>query len=119
MTIEFIPSDYNILLDHMSICLYVYIPGFLNVIADRPNQPITTEWSLHPEVINLIFNLWTPVVDMFATVHNLQLLQFMSPGPEPRTLVIDALSQDWQGWSMYMLPPSKSFRSSRQPRRAS
>ena len=30
-----------------------------------------TEWSLHPEVVNLIFRLWgTPVVDMFATVHN-------------------------------------------------
>ena len=29
----------------------------------------------------------------------------MSPIPEPRALAIDALSQDWQGWSMYMFPP--------------
>ena len=47
------------------------ILGCLNVIADRlsrPNQPIMTEWSLHPEVLNLIFRLWgTPVVDRFAT----------------------------------------------------
>ena len=51
-----------------------YIPGLLSVIAERPNQPITTEWSLHPEVINLIFKLWgTLVVDMFATFHNLHL----------------------------------------------
>ena len=35
-----------------------YIPGLLNVIAHRPNQPIMTEWSLHPEVTNLIFKLW-------------------------------------------------------------
>ena len=38
-----------------------HIPGCLNVIADslsRPNQPIMTEWSLHPEVVNLIFRLW-------------------------------------------------------------
>ena len=31
-----------------------HIPGCLNVIADRlsrPNQPIMTEWSLHPKVI--------------------------------------------------------------------
>ena len=86
-----------------------HIPGCLNVIADhlsRPNQPIMTEWSLHPEVMNLIFRLWgTPVVDRFATVHNMHLPQFMSPLPEPRALAIDVLSQDWQGRSMYMFPP--------------
>ena len=27
------------------------------------------------------------------------------PIPEPRTLAIDALSQDWQGRSMYLFPP--------------
>ena len=56
--------------------------GYLNMITDQlsqPNQPITTEWILHPEVVNLIFRLWgTPVVDMFATVHNTHLPQFMS-----------------------------------------
>ena len=30
--------------------------------------------------------------------------QFMSPVPEPRALVIDALLHDWQEWSMYMFP---------------
>ena len=29
----------------------------------------------------------------------------MSPTPEPRALAVDALSQDWQGRSMYMFPP--------------
>ena len=86
-----------------------HIPGCLNVIADRlsrPNQPIMTEWSLHPEVVNLIFRLCgTPVVDRFATVHNTHLPQFMALVPEPRALTIDALSQDWQGRSMYMFPP--------------
>ena len=28
-----------------------------------------------------------------------------SPVPEPRVLAVDALSQDWQGRSMYMFPP--------------
>ena len=86
-----------------------HIPGCLNVIADhlsRPNQPIPTEWSLHPEIVSRIFGVWgTPVVDMFATVFNACLPQFMSPIPEPRALVVDALSQDWQGRSMYMFPP--------------
>ena len=53
-----------------------------------------------------IFRLWgTPVLDMFATVHNTHLPQFMSPVLEPQPLLIDAVSQDWQGRSMYMFPP--------------
>ena len=86
-----------------------HIPCCLNVIADclsQPNQPIMIEWSLHPEVVILIFRLWgTPVVDRFATVHNTHLPQFMALVLEPRALAIDALSQEWQGRSMYMFPP--------------
>ena len=63
---------------------------------------VSAKWSLHSEVVNLIFRLWgTPVVDIFATVHNTHLPQFMSLVPEPRAL---ALSQAWQGRSMYMFP---------------
>ena len=86
-----------------------HIPGCLNVIADhisRPNQPISTKWSLHPEIVKRIFGLWgTPEVDMFATVSNSHHPRFMSRVPEPRALSVDALSQDWQGRSMYMFPP--------------
>ena len=86
-----------------------HIPGCLNVIADhlsRPNQPIPTEWSLHPEIVSRIFRVWgTPEIDMFATLSNSHLPRFMSPVPEPRALAVDALSQDWQGRSMYMFPP--------------
>ena len=85
-----------------------HIPGCLNVIADhlsRPNQPIPTEWSLHPEIVKRIFRFWgTPEVDMFATLSNSHLPRFMSPVPEPRALAVDALSQDWQGRSMYISP---------------
>ena len=59
-----------------------HIPGCLNVIADhlsRPNQPIPTEWSLHPEIVKRIFRFWgTPEVDMFATLSNSHLPRFMS-----------------------------------------
>ena len=86
-----------------------HIPGCLNVIADhlsRPNRPILTEWSPHPEIVKRIFRLWgTPEVDMFATVLNSHLSRFMSSIPEPRALAVDALSQDWQGRSMYIFPP--------------
>ena len=61
-----------------------HIPGCFNMISDhpyRPNQPITTEWSLHSEVVTRIFEVWgTPtLVDMFASVYNTHLPQFMSP----------------------------------------
>ena len=86
-----------------------HIPGCLNVIADHlscPNQPIPTEWFLHTEIVRRIFRVWgTPEVDMFATRSNSHLPRFMSPIPEPRALAVDALSQDWQGRSMYMFPP--------------
>ena len=70
-----------------------HILGCLNVIADhlsRPNQPIPTEWSLHPEIVKRIFGLWgTPEVNMFTTVSNSHLPWFMSPIPEPRALAVD------------------------------
>ena len=49
--------------------------------------------------------LGTPEIDMFATLSNSHLPRFVSPIPEPRALAVDALSQDWQGRSMYMFPP--------------
>ena len=86
-----------------------HIPSCLNVIADHlspPNQPIKIEWILHPKRMSLIFGFWgTPVVNMFATVSNSCLPQFMSPIAEARALAVDALSQDWQGRWMYMFPP--------------
>ena len=64
-------------LEAQNILVARHIPGCLNVIADqlsRPNQPISTEWSLHPEIVKRIFGLWgTPEVDMFATVSNSHL----------------------------------------------
>ena len=80
-----------------------HILSCLNVIGledhlPRLKQPITTEWSLHPEIVTRIFGTWgTPTLDMFATVHSRHLPQFKSPIPKPRALAIDALSQDWQG----------------------
>ena len=93
-------------LEAQNIIIARHIPGCLNVIADhlsRPNQPISTEWSLHPWIVKRIFRLWgTPEIDMFATVSNSHLPRFMSPIPEPLALAVDALSQDWQGRSVYV-----------------
>ena len=109
-TLLLLTVDLLLWLESQSIVVRArHIPGCLNVIADhlsRLNQPIPTEWSLHPEIVSRIFRVWgTPEVDMFATLSNSHLPRFMSPVPEPRALAVDARSQDWQGRSMYMFPP--------------
>ena len=48
---------------------------------------------------------------MFATVSNSHLPRFMSPILEPRALAVDALSQDWQGRSVYLFPPFPAHQS--------
>ena len=82
--------------------------GCLNVIADhlsRPKQPTPTEWSLHPEIVRHIFRFrGTLEIDMYATVSNFLLPQLMPPIPDPRAIAVDALSQVWQGRSMYIFP---------------
>ena len=99
------------------------IPGCLNVIADhlsRLNQPIPTEWSLHPEIVKRIFRVWgTPEVDMFATVSNSRLPWFMSPIPEPRALQWMLCLKTGRGGQCTCFPHSlcsaKSFRISGPP----
>jgi ribonuclease HI len=86
-----------------------HIPGRFNVIADRlsrRHQVIHTEWQLHAIVLHRVFSQWgIPQTDMFATVHNAQLPQFVSPIPDPRALAVDALSLSWENRWMYMFPP--------------
>ena len=63
-----------------------HIQGCLNVIADslfRKDKIIQTEWSLHPQIFNLICKVWhTPMVDMFATKMNHKLPLYVSPVPD-------------------------------------
>ena len=72
-----------------------HIPGWVNVITDklsRLGQTIQTEWSLHPEVFQAICSRWhQPQVDLFATIFNNKLPQFVSPVPDPQAWAVDAL----------------------------
>ena len=57
---------------HKGIWLHaVYLPGTLNVLADRlsrPNQALGLEWSLHPSSLEPMFRHWgKPMIPMFAT----------------------------------------------------
>ncbi|XP_066941107.1 uncharacterized protein [Macrobrachium rosenbergii] len=71
-----------------------YIPGKRNVMADKlslQNQVIGTEWPLHSEVTERLFDLWgRPVIDLFATQHNRKLQVFCSVMPDPWATAEDA-----------------------------
>ena len=85
-----------------------HIPGRLNVVADklsRLGQAIQTEWSLLPEVFQILCSKWhRPQIDLFATRFNNKLPQFVSPVPD--LLAIDALSQPWEDMGAYAFPPT-------------
>ena len=87
-----------------------HIPGRLNVIADklsRLGQTIQTEWSLHPALFQAVCSRWhQPQVDLFATMFNNKLPQFVSPVPDPQAWAVDAFSLSWEDLDPYAFPPA-------------
>ena len=54
------------------------------------------EWSLHPQMFNLIYKVWhKPTGDMFATKTIPKLPLYVSPVPDTNALNIDALNISW------------------------
>ena len=86
-----------------------HIPGRLNVMADqlsRTGQAISTEWSLHPQVVENLFRMWfRPDVDLFATRYNRKCRMFVSPYPDDEAIAVDGLSMDLEGLIAYAYPP--------------
>ena len=94
---------------HYKITLKVrHVPGCLNVMANplsRSNQVQSKEWSLHLQVFKQICQKWfTPHVDLFATHLNHKLPLYMSPVPDQKAWVIDALNINWSGLTAYTYP---------------
>ncbi len=87
-----------------------HVPGRLNIIADglsRETQVANTEWSIHPEVLKTLWQVWDkPLVDMFATKDNCKMSLYVSPIPDSQAVGVDALAMDWKGQHMYMYPPT-------------
>ena len=86
-----------------------YIPGKRNVVADglsRQGQVIGTEWSLHQDIAERLFEIWgRPVIDLFATRHNRKLPIFCSAVPDPWALKEDAFQHPWDNLEAYAFPP--------------
>ena len=65
-----------------------------------------TEWSLLPEVFQLICTMWhQPQIILFATRFNNKLPQFGSPIPDTLAWAVDALSLPCEVLDAYAFPP--------------
>ena len=91
-----------------------HIPGRLNVLADklsREGQILHTEWSMHPAVLESLWQVWDkPLVDLFATRYNAKLSCFVSPVPDDLAFGVDAMSMSWEGIHAYAYPPTALIR---------
>lgn len=85
-----------------------HIPGKLNTKADFKSRVFNdrTEWMLDPRIFqSLTERLFVPEIDLFASRSNHQIEQFVSWGPDPESIAIDAFMQSWNKWLIYAFPP--------------
>ncbi|XP_045133325.1 uncharacterized protein LOC123517379 [Portunus trituberculatus] len=95
--------------DHAVRILTQFAKGSANVLADclsRQDQIISTEWTLHQEVCNLLWRLWSyPTVDLFAMRLNFRLPNFISLFRDPMAVATDAFLYNWDHQDLYAFPP--------------
>ena len=75
------------------------------MVADKLGQTTQTEWSLLPEVFQLICTRWhEPQIHLFATRFN-KLPHFVSLVLDPLPWAVDALSLPWDDLDPYAFSP--------------
>lgn len=86
-----------------------YIAGSLNVIADSKSRIFNdnTEWSLCKETFEKLCCIFgRPDIDLFASRLNFKVKKYMSCEPDPSSLAVNALLQDWSEYKLgYCFPP--------------
>ena len=85
-----------------------HVPGPDNRVADALSRGkiVPTEWTLHSNVVHQIFQYHEqPLIDLFATAENTQLLVFCARYYHPKAWATDALSLDWTNMYAYAFPP--------------
>ena len=95
-------------LQHKILIEAQYLPGVLNVRADRESRVMKDlhDWKLDPLVFAELNHLWGPLdVDLFASRLSAQLPRFYSWRTDPQAEAIDAFSQDWRSIRGYAFPP--------------
>ena len=86
----------------------VHLAGRLNTMADALSRGkvLPTEWTLHPGVVQMIFQrLDRPHIDLFASALNNQLPIYCARYQEPQAWATDALSISWANMFAYAFPP--------------
>ncbi|PFX18469.1 Gag-Pol polyprotein [Stylophora pistillata] len=85
-----------------------HLPGVLNVEADLASRNFNnrTEWTLDKTTFkDVTSRFYTPQVDLFASTINRQLPLYVARYPDPEALAVDAFSQKWDKWSVFIHPP--------------
>ena len=80
----------------------------MNTEADMLSRQFNdhTEWKLSPDISHKVTDrLLKPDIDLFASRLNLQMKPFISWGPDPEALAINAFTQNWSEWLIYAFPP--------------
>ena len=85
-----------------------HIPGIMNTEADMLSRQFNdhTEWKLSPDISHKVTDrLLKPDIDLFASRLNFQMKPFISWGPDPEALAINAFTQNWSKWLIYAFLP--------------
>jgi hypothetical protein len=85
-----------------------HIPGKLNIEADVKSRHFNdnTEWQLNTGTFERVtFTLGMPEIDLFASRLNYQFKPFVSWGPDPLSVAVDAYTLTWSKWFSYAFPP--------------
>ena len=84
-----------------------FIAGSLNVVVDalsRSNQVLSSEWTLHQEVVDSLFHRWPATVDLFATNQFHRLPVYFSPMKDPMSVGTDSMLHTWDNLQVYAFP---------------
>lgn len=87
-----------------------HIAGSRNVLADGLSRgrlkSRMAEWSLHPKVVDLIWNkYYRPNIDLFASARNHKLPTYCAWTRDEGAWTMDSLSMSWEGLVAYAFPP--------------
>ncbi len=98
---------------HLSSLRAIHIPGHMNMLADALSRsaPRAGEWQLHPEIVQLIWNLYGAADgDLFARIQSAQCPRWFSLSKEVGSLGLDVMTHSWPSGLLYAFPPFPMIR---------